>query len=77
MGKLTFTVTCPEQDGNQYNDIATIYHIPDEPGCDTTLCGLSDVPYIEHDIDYHPVNCRACIGIVKYCKYLKFKRDKE
>jgi len=67
--KLYTVVTCPQDDTEK------LYHIPDIPGCDTTLCGLSDVVYVDHDIDEHPVNCKACMKVIKFCKNLKFKKE--
>ena len=66
--KLYKTCTCPQQDSEP------IYHIPDEPGSDTTLCGLSDVPHEMHCADEHPPDCVDCLAIVAWCRKIRFKR---
>ena len=66
--KLSHTITCPD------DDIETIYHIQDIPGYDTSLCGLSNVTSVDHDMEEHPVNCKACIQVVKFCKNLKYEK---
>jgi len=63
--RLFTTITCPNDDAE------VIYHIPDEPGSDTTLCGLSDVVYETHDIDDCPITCESCLRVVKWCRNLK------
>lgn len=63
--KLLESITCPEDDST------LIYHIPDEAGSDTTLCGLSDVPYESHDANETGINCAGCLRIMRWCKNLK------
>ena len=66
--KLYQTVTCPEQ------DTQLIYHIPDDPGADTTLCGLSDVPHSLHDADNQPSDCKECLEVIDWCRKIRFSR---
>jgi hypothetical protein len=62
--KLTESIICPDDDERE------VYHIPDEAGSDTTLCGLSDVRYESHDASTTGITCKACLRIWKWCKNL-------
>ena len=68
--KLIDSITCPD------DDEIVVYHIPDLAGSDTTLCGLSDVRYEEHDASETGITCRGCLRILKWCKNLSIPNTK-